>query len=228
MKSKAKECCAVVLNIRNMRYMADYFLRKKKYIFFVTHTLIIVLNVVIFGLGVSILSSMRASASIAWFNFMDGGVTLYGIYLGVIFLGSFQLLFLLYFKSRHSWIFSELDESCFWKFSNTNFILNFIFNLMVEALFFKFVSCFNFANNSIVIARSSLVISLQLIMLGSIIPFMKALKKEFDTHLGSRCVKIFYTIFPSIVMIALNGVLIARLKPQLIYNIEPSSYTLNK
>ena len=60
---------------------------------FLSYILIFALTVVIFGLGVSILSNVRTSASIASEQFMDGGVSLYGIYIGVIVLGSFHFAF---------------------------------------------------------------------------------------------------------------------------------------
>ena len=178
----------------------------------VSYILGFALNVVTFSLGVAILSDTQKGASIASYHFMDGGVSLHGIYVGIIFLGFFHFLLLLVTSCV---VFIEYENANFYLF-----ISNFIFNLITEALFFKFASCFNFTNNTIVIARSSLMILLQIM---SIIIFSKILKEELKkTLLGTICKTIFY-IVTSIVIIVLNLVLLAHLKPELNYNIEASS-----
>ena len=176
------------------------------------------------------MSNVRTSASIPSKQFMDGGVSLYGIYIGVIVLGSLHFALMLYTPCCVLTSVSEKEyKNCYLIFSL--FISNFIFNLIEEALFFKFVSCFNFRNNGFVIARSSLVILRQaiLLFLGLLIPIIKIkiyLKKskrdEIASLLWPICM-IFFFVIPSFVMIVLNLVLLARLKPQLNNNIEPSS-----
>ena len=215
-----------------MRNMTEYLFRREKYISFVTYVLIFALNVVIFGLGVSILSNVRTSASIASEQFMDGGVSLYGIYIGVIVLGSFHFAFQLCYGGffLHGFMEStscdsEPGDGFIFGYFAVIFISNFIFNLIAEALFFKFVSCFNFTNNAIVIVRSCLVIATQTLALKILIDLLRILKiskENMKTLLVSICLIIFLSI-PSIVIIVLNGVLIAHLKPQLNYNIEPTS-----
>ena len=196
----------------------------------VSYILGFALNVVTFSLGVAILSDTQKGASIASYHFMDGGVSLYGIYIGVIVLGSFHFV-LLSFTSCGVFVYIYDTEYKNGYLIFSLFISNFIFNLIEEALFFKFVSCFNFRNNGFVIARSSLVILRQAILLclGLLIPIIKIknyLKKskrdEIASLLWPICM-IFFFVIPSIVMIVLNLVLLARLKPQLNNNIEPSS-----
>ena len=46
-KGKGKECCAVVLNVKNMRHLTEYLFRREKYISFVTYVLVFALTVVI-------------------------------------------------------------------------------------------------------------------------------------------------------------------------------------
>ena len=90
-KSKGKECCAIVINVKNMRHLTEYLFGREKYISIVTYVLIFALNVVIFGLGVSLFKSdIRISASIASYQLMEGGFSLHGIYAGVIVLSSFN------------------------------------------------------------------------------------------------------------------------------------------
>ena len=90
---------------------------------------------------------------------------------------------------------------------------------MYEVIFFKFASCFNLPSNAIVVARSSMVILLMVIMLWvagfAIIHFL--LRGQSGTLLA------LLLLLPSIVMIILNLILIARLSPQLNYFIQPSS-----
>ena len=56
---------------------------------------IFVLVVIIYGLGLSILSDTNTSASIASSQFVDGGASLRGIFTGVIVLGAFHLFSLI-------------------------------------------------------------------------------------------------------------------------------------
>jgi hypothetical protein len=98
-------------------------------------------------------------------------------------------------------------------------LINILYNLMYEVIFFKFASCFNLPSNAIVVARSSMVILLMVIMLWvagfAIIHFL--LRGQSGTLLA------LLLLLPSIVMIILNLILIARLSPQLNYFIQPSS-----
>jgi len=117
------------------------------------------LIVTIYGLSVSILSDTEASASIALSQFAGDGVSLSGISSSVILLGMLNLLILFCFfmvgSFRLNWPVYTLLLG----------LINHLLNLISEALFFEFASCFNFPSNAIVVARSSLVILLVIIML---------------------------------------------------------------
>ena len=190
------------------------------------------LTVTIYGLSLSILSDTRTSASIASSQFVGDGVTLYGIYCGIIVLGAFHLFCYVPF-----FIFSVVIQNWTIFFVGLG-ILNLLFNLISEALFFKFSSCFNFPSNVIVIARSCMVIILMtffivLSLFSIFYSIFKLIRKDSfisnDSEVNSFKEKPCWTILvsplvimPSIVILVLNAVLISRLKPQLNHKIEPS------
>ena len=175
-------------------------------------------TVVIYGLRLSILNDTVTSASIASSQFAGDGVSLTGIFNGVIVLGAFNLFILIGLfvvgSIIKSWSLYLLILG----------LVNLLFNLISEAIFFKFASCFNFPSNAIVVARSSMVILLMIIMFGvaifALVHFLlrgETLKEKLGALLG------LLLLLPSIVMLVLNAILIAQLKPQLSYHIQPSS-----
>jgi hypothetical protein len=176
------------------------------------------LIVTIYGLSVSILSDTEASASIALSQFAGDGVSLSGISTGVILLGIFNLLILFWFfmvgSFRLNWPVYTLLLG----------LINHLFNLISEALFFEFASCVNFPSNAIVVARSSLVILLMIIML-CVAVFTKIYYLLHGETLKEKSKALF--TFPltlaSIVVLVLNAFLIARLSPQSNHHIQPSS-----
>jgi hypothetical protein len=100
-------------------------------------------------------------------------------------------------------------------------IANLLFNLISEALFFKFATCFNFPSNAIVVARSSLAILLMILMLSValfvLIHFLKHGKSRRE-KLGALLAPLL--ILPSIVMLVLNAILIAHPKRSFLKDLE--------
>jgi hypothetical protein len=162
------------------------------------------------GLGLSIMSDTVTSASIAF--------RLKAYFDGFIAMGAINLFVL---------IALFIVGSVFKYWSLYILILgltNLVFNLISEALFFKFGLCYNFPSNAIVVARSSLAILLMILMLCAalfaIIHFLQRGKSRRE-KLGALLALLL--ILPSIVMLVLNAILIAQLRPQLNYHIKPSS-----
>jgi len=176
------------------------------------------LTVIIYGLSLSILNDTVTSASIASSQFSGDGVSLSGIFTGVIVLGAFNLFILI-------GLFVVGSILKYWSLYILILgLINLLFNLISEALFFKFASCFNFPSNAIVVARSSMVILLMIIMFCvagfALVHFLfrgETLKEKLGALLG------LLLLLPSIVMLVLNAILIARLSPQLDYFMKPSS-----
>jgi len=179
---------------------------------------VFVLTVIIYGLSVSLLNNSVTSASIALSQFAGDGVSLTGIFIGVILMGAFNLTILI-----GLFIFGSIIKSWSW-YILTLGLINLVFNLISEALFFKFASCFNFPSNTMVVSRSGLVIILMIIKICvaifAIIHYLErgdSGKEKFGTLLA------LVIILPSLIVLLLNAILIVRLKPQLNYYIEPSS-----
>ena len=120
---------------------------------------VFVLTVIIYGLSVSILDNTGNSASIALPQFAGDGVSLTGIFIGVIILGAFNVSILI-----GLFVVGSIIKSWSWYILYLG-IINLLFNLISEAIFFKFASCYNFPSNTMVVARSSLVILLMVIKL---------------------------------------------------------------
>ena len=186
---------------------------------FLAHVPIFVLTVIAYGLGLSIMSDTVSSASIAVLQFEGDGVSLIHIFNGVIAMGAINLFVLLA-------LFIVGSVFKYWSLYTLILgIANLLFNLISEALlFFKFATCFNFPSNAIVVARSSLAILLMILMLGValfvLIHFLQHGKSRRE-KLGALLAPLL--ILPSIVMLVLNAILIAQLRPQLNYHIQPSS-----
>ena len=130
---------------------------------FLIQTLIFSLIVTIYVLSLIILTDTYTSASIAASQFMCDGVSLIGIYFGVLLLGVYNLFFLIGVCIVNL-VISLFNDKFHMQLSilMTIFhVLNFFFSLISESIFYKFASCFYFSNNGIVVARSGLAIGLQ-------------------------------------------------------------------
>ena len=200
--------------------------------------LVFVFTVIIYGLSVSILNDTITNASIASSQFAGDGVSLSGIFIGVIVLGAFNLFIQIAFSIAGS-IITSRSKSWSISWSWYLFILgliNLLFNLISEALFFKFATCFSFKSNAILGARYFMVILLMTILIG--VAFGAIIKKFFlnlDCR-GSNCfseidVKIDkfdalippLLFLPSIAMFILNAILIDQLPQGSGFNVQPSS-----
>jgi hypothetical protein len=179
---------------------------------------VFVLTVIIYGLSVSILNNTGNSASIALPQFAGDGVSLTGIFIGVIILGAFNVSILI-----GLFVVGSIIKSWSWYILYLG-IINLLFNLISEAIFFKFASCYNFPSNTMVVARSSLVILLMVIKLCvAIFAIIHYLQRGESGKEKSGALLALVLILPSIVVFLLNAILIARLSPQLNYDIQPSS-----
>jgi hypothetical protein len=99
-------------------------------------------------------------------------------------------------------------------------ITNLVLNLISEVLFFKFASCYHsFPSNAIVVARSSLVILLMILLfcaaLFALIHFLLHGKSKREKYAALLAPLL---ILPSIAMLVLNAILIAQLRPHQLYN----------
>jgi hypothetical protein len=201
--------------------MVDYF--KLSYLLICIQLPVFVLTVIIYGLSLSILKNTVTSASIALSQFAGDGVSLSGIFTGVIVLGAFNL-----FIQIVLFIVGSMTTS--WSISWSWYMLilglmNLLFNFISEAIFFKFASCFNYPRNDIVVARSIMVILLMEIVL------CYALFVIFKLYCGAGKARIDkfdaliapLLFLPSIVMFVLNAILIDQLSPQFNFIIQPSS-----
>ena len=155
-------------------------------------------------LSVLIFSDTAASASIASSQFSGDGVSLSGISIGVVLLGMFNLFTLI-------WFFMHGSIDLNWhEYTLLISLITLLFNLISEALFFKFASCFNFPSNAIVVARSSLVILLMIIML-CVAVFTKIhyLQRGDSGKEKSEALLALVIILPSLIVLVLNAILIA-------------------
>jgi hypothetical protein len=135
------------------------------------------LTIIIYSLSLAMLDDTWASASIAASQFEYDGVSLSDIFTGLIVLGVFHLI--LYITV----FIVNLLLNCF---NLSTFILlglgilNLVFNVISESLFYKYASCFNFPSNDMFVARSSLVIVQMSLLL--CLPILNALLVKFCIH----------------------------------------------
>ena len=196
---------------------------------FPIQTLIFSLIVTIYVLSLIILTDTYTSASIAASQFMSDVVSLFGIYFGVLLLGAFNLFFLIGVCIVNL-VFSLLNDKFHMQLSilmTILHVLNFFFSLISESIFYKFASCFYFSNNGIVVARSGLAIGLQAFFICIFVynighSIFKYLRGKEGTNLVINGISLIF-IFPCIVILVLNAVLISRIKPQLNYHLQPSN-----
>jgi len=192
-------------------------------------TLIPALAIIVFSLNITILKSTLQTASIALpkLDYADG-VSMHGIYIGIIVVGVFQLIGIL-FSSCLS--FSDTDYNHFNLFLVMTLIwasTHFVFTMITESLTYKFITCFNYSNNQIVKARSALMMCLMLItIIATCVGWFRT-----DILNDSRVKKLmkitlcFFLGIPCLIILSLNIVLMARLKPELSQKIEPSNIHL--
>ena len=196
---------------------------------FPIQTLIFSLIVTIYVLSLIILTDTYTSASIAASQFMCDGVSLIGIYFGVLLLGVYNLFFLIGVCIVNL-VISLFNDKFHMQLSilMTIFhVLNFFFSLISESIFYKFASCFYFSNNGIVVARSGLAIGLQAFFICIFVynighSIFIYLREKEGTYLVINGISLIF-ILPCIVILVLNAVLISRIKPQLNYHLQPSN-----
>ena len=148
-----------------------------KFTLFLIQALVFALTVIIYSLSVSILNDTVTSASIALSQFAGDGVSLTGIFIGVIILGAFNLSILIAL-----FIIGSIIKSWSWYILSLG-LINLLFNLISEALFFKFATCFNYTRNAIVVARSILVI---IFMISIICVAEISIFSIFNTKIGNK------------------------------------------
>jgi len=186
------------------------------------------LTIIIYSLSLAMLDDTVKSASIAASQFEYDGVSLNGIFAGIIILGAFHFfIYIAVFIANLC-----LTSSNFSTFALLGLgILNLVFNLISESLFYKYASCFNFPSNDMFVARSSLVIVQMSILL--CLPILNAILLKFcDNYLSNRegllCTLWFGLLLipPSIVILSLNVALLSQHTPELGYTIRPSTIQL--
>jgi hypothetical protein len=167
---------------------------------------VFVLTVIIYGLSVSILNEAVSNSTITSPRFASDGVSLNGIFIGVIVLGALnlfiQIALFIYGCFNTSWSIFILVLG----------LINLLFNLISEALFFEFASRFTFRIKANVIARSILVI----LVMANLLFVALAVIFNLYRKRGEAKIKKFDAIIapllflPSIVILVLNAFLIAR------------------
>jgi hypothetical protein len=198
-------------------------------IIYLTQVPVFVLIIIVYGLGLSIMRD-TVSSPLNCFS------TCKAYFDGYIATGAINLFVLIALYIVAAIYIGNCWYSEHW---SLNIVIlcftNLVFNLISEALFFKFAeiksSCNHyFPNNAIVIARSSLVILLMILMLFfallTLIHFLRHGKSRRE-KVGALFAPLL--ILPSIAMLVLNAILIAQLRPQLnhhINNYEPSSFRM--
>ena len=181
---------------------------------------LLVLVVIIFALSVALLNATIKSASIAGPQLVDGGVTLEGIYNGVIVLGAFQLFTAVCFL----FCFNLINGPEWWLYVLFVDLMSFLLMVPYEAIFLKFTTCFYF-----VMARASLAIILACFLL--LVPLLVTLYvfitgRSKDSSFLKRDLKLLVlpvVIIPAVAILAMNIVLINGLGPRLSQDIQPST-----
>jgi len=182
------------------------------------------LIVLIYALGLTILRRTTQSASIAASQLMDNGFTLTGVYSGVIALGMIQIILAI------SLIFFTVIDTRFgqsWLLVLFLGLTTLLFVAPSEVIFFKFCTCFNFFNNDIVVARSSLVIVLGFLLL--LVPLLCLFYVKFDDgtiKCDAKLLTIPVLLIPTLAIIGMNGALIYQLNAPLNQDIQPSNINM--
>jgi hypothetical protein len=186
---------------------------------------LLVLVVIIFALSVALLNATRNSASIAGPQLVDGGVTLEGIYNGVIVLGAFQLFSAVCFL----FCFNLINGPEWWLYVLFVDLMSFLLMVPYEAIFLKYTTCFYFVNNDMVMARASLAIILACFLLS--VPLLVTLyvfitgrsKDSSFLKCGLKLLVLPVVIIPAVAILVMNIVLINKLGPRLSQDIQPST-----
>ena len=185
----------------------------------VCHLLAVIFSIIMVTLSLVIISNTLANASIAAAQFGDG-VSVLGIYTAVIVLCTFQLLFMI-----SCYMFTFVD----WFWSSFSFCaIHLLFTLPMEAIIYKFITCFNYSNNQIVIARSCMLILMILASgIGFIIQSARARNKDISVVDTVFLFKLYGVLFSTLAisstLIGLNIAEMAKLKPQLNPPVGPST-----
>lgn len=188
----------------------------------IVSTFVSTLAIIVFSLNITILKSTLQTASIALpqLDHADG-VSMHGIYIGVIVVGVFQLIAIFIPCCL------TIGRSDSFLIGNTVVLssITCILIIIPESLTFKFISCFNYSNNHMVKARSSLAICLMLLII--FIIFYSWFRSQVRlSEYFNWLIKLSFCLFliiPCLVVLALNIVLLVRLKPELTQKIDPSN-----
>ena len=153
--------------MRNINFIETFENDKKRYrIVFVLTAVAFVFAVITYGLSIKITNDVLESTSIVTSQF-GNGVSLDYVFVGVIILGAFQMCILIAF------LFLLRQSSILLKNIRALALMNLFFVIPIEAIYYKFMECFNFANNDIVIARS--IIGICYILIFLLIPIRRLL-----------------------------------------------------
>ena len=186
-----------------------------------TRIVVCLFAIIVFALSIVILARTLASASIAVSQFGDD-LSLTGIYTAVIVIGSFQLFAIIGF-----YIVAGLFLESFVS-SLVLALVHLLLTLPSEAIIYKFVSCFNYTNNDLVVARSCMLI---LLMLASLVALLvNSFFQRENNSTSSNFSELFKSGLPlaisllvGITLVSLNIATMAKLRPQLGLDIQPSS-----
>jgi hypothetical protein len=186
------------------------------------HLFFFIVELVIIALDFSITIITMYNASISIFQLGDG-VSIRGLMTGIIVVEIFLFIlhivyFIVLFRKRLHNIFA--------------YTLGSILFLTKEAILYKFIICFNYPDNGMVIARSSLVFLITLIFVLAYffhIFYMEQRNGNNPFSLKPNWLEILLTLFVGVLQIAiviLNIVLLASLKQPLGIKIGPSNIQL--
>jgi hypothetical protein len=172
---------------------------------------------VVFGLAISIMNDVLKSTSIATSQYGDG-LSLDGIYGGIICLGCLQFIALI------GSLYAFAAVSKVWVFLICIFLINLLLVVPSETILFLFMNCFNFYNNGMVIARSTLVI----ISMVFLFVFPIFINSRFRTLTKSEnwIVNLIlngFIMISALCVISFNIILLKNLRPQLNHFIQPSN-----
>jgi len=175
------------------------------------------LAAVVFGLAISIMNDVLKSTSIATSQY-GNGLSLDGIYGGIIAMGCLQFIALI------GSLYAFASVSKLWAFLICIFLINLLLVVPSEATLFLFMKCFNFYNNGLVIARSTLVIMSMVFLL--VFPIF--INSRFKTEIKSENWIVNLILNGLIMMSALcviyfNIRSLKNLRPQLNHFIQPSN-----
>lgn len=173
--------------------------------------------IAIFGLDITFNEQTLKRASIATDTF-NSGVSFVGINNGFYVLTIFFIIGLLF----------SIGEAFIPKKEFTIFYLSALVLLLLiprEAILYKFITCFNYSNNAIIIARASLTFVLMIFLLALNVLYLAFLREENEVHSSllrvGRILAFIVTVCSVIAIVVLNILIIVNLKPQFNNDISP-------